>query len=140
MIPPPSLPTFQPLLELDEGLLLDIEETYEDFLNDSEGRLQDPNMDVGGLSPPRGTNPLVQALYVRLEHLVLNVTDYPPAQIFVRYVHIYYLYVCMSVFISQVNISSNGWYLRFSRIQFPRIVILGIFKHRIIHYILVHRN
>ena len=36
------------------------------------------------LYPPRATAALVQALFMRLEHLVMNVAFYPPAQIFTK--------------------------------------------------------
>lgn len=34
--------------------------------------------------PPRATTTLIQALQLRLEHLITNIADYPPAQIFVK--------------------------------------------------------
>ena len=34
--------------------------------------------------PPRAKATLIQALQLRLEHLITNIADYPPAQIFVK--------------------------------------------------------
>jgi len=36
------------------------------------------------LNPPRPTSTLVQTLFMRLEHLVVNVACYPPAQFYTK--------------------------------------------------------
>ena len=66
----------------------DIDE--EDFLINRPTNERDSPLDEGGrcskkdkgLNPPRPTAALVQSLFMRLEHLVVNVVCYPPAQIY----------------------------------------------------------
>ena len=90
-----------PTIEVDESSdNSDIEDYIE--LHIPDNYLLDPNNDRGFplkedeisgcgqtssiLSPPVATNTLVQSFYFRLEHIILNIPDYPPAQIFTKYV------------------------------------------------------
>ena len=63
---------------------------FEDFLSHRPTNERDSPLGEGGrcskkdkgLNPPRPTAALVQSLFMRLEHLVVNVVCYPPAQIY----------------------------------------------------------
>ena len=70
-----------------DGDLLDLFNEYEIFgIHNSVERGGDSEQGGVVSAPPTATSTLVRAFFFRLEHIVLNVADYPPAQTFVKYV------------------------------------------------------
>ena len=69
-----------------DGDLLDLFNEYEIFgIHNSVERGGDSEQGGVVSTPPTATSTLVRAFFFRLEHIVLNVADYPPAQTFVKY-------------------------------------------------------